>query len=296
MHSDAPRGPALLGINLQPDPAFLHRTRRICEDLTDFFEISPETLWRPGPTAAPTREFFTEVRRKSGKPFAAHGLGLSPGTAVDQDGRLDAWLRQIGEDHEQFDFAWYSEHLGFCEAGSIDVTLPLPLPHCSESLDAVSRRLGRLREVVPVVALENWASTFTISDPGDEPRFCNAVCEAADCGLILDLHNVYTQCLNFDLDANATLDGFDLDRVIALHLSGGSFSEPEWSSHGRVFRLDSHDGPVPEWVWQAFARILPECRNLRGVVIERIAASLDDAGTGPLEREFERARELMCLP
>ena len=110
--------------------------------------------------------------------------------------------------------------------------------------------------------------------------------------MLLDLHNVYTQCLNFKQDPVAYLEWIDLDNVIQIHLSGGSESDPAWMKSGRVFRLDSHDGPIPEAVWSLFERVLPLCHNLRGVVVERLNGTFTADNVADLAAEVRRAKEL----
>ena len=66
--------------SLPIDPA-----RPIIEEEAEFFEVTPETLWQADAegrlAASPWADLLDEIRRRSGKPFVGHGLGLSPGTA-----------------------------------------------------------------------------------------------------------------------------------------------------------------------------------------------------------------------
>jgi hypothetical protein len=81
--------------------------------------------------------------------------------------------------------------------------------------------------------------------------------------------------------------------VIELHLSGGSWSEPHWLPSRAVLRLDSHDGAVPEEVWQLFEEILPRCTQLRGVTLERMEGTIDEAAVPRIRSELARAREML---
>jgi uncharacterized protein (UPF0276 family) len=95
----------------------------------------------------------------------------------------------------------------------------------------------------------------------------------------------------FDLDEY--LAGLDLSRVIEIHLSGGSESEPAWLPAGRTLRLDTHDGPVPEPVWRAFEKVRPSCPNLRGVVVERMTGTFNGPGdVNDYRDELRRARRV----
>jgi len=288
-----------VGWALHPDREYLALSREIIEEEADFFEVSPETLWRLDDTgnlvSSPWARVFEEFKKRSGKPFVAHGLGLSPGTAADDEKearRLDCWLARIRDDHARFGFLWYTEHLGWVSDGNLKAVLPLPLPATEESVRVVASRLSLLKPVIAAVGFENQVSYFGFGDVRDEPSFWNRLCAAGDAWLLLDLHNAYTQCLNNGVSLHEYLDAIDLSRVIEIHLSGGSESEPGWLPSGRVLRLDTHDGPVPEPVWEAFTRARPRCPNLRGVVVERLNGTLTEKDAPHLREEVRRARRI----
>jgi hypothetical protein len=266
---------------------------RVIEDDAEFFEISPETLWdeRLEPSAA--HESILDIVVRSGRPVVGHGINLSPGTPG-EDARVERHLAAITREHASFGFRWYSEHLGFTAASGLVAALPLPLPPTGETLRTVADRMARLARIVPDVALENQAALFALGEPMREPEFLNQICAAARCGLLLDLHNAYTNCRNFGLDLDDWLAALDLARVMEIHVSGGSESNPAWLASRRVFRLDSHDGDVPEEVWRALDAVLRRCTNLRGVVLERNDGTLDDSNIAAFEAEVHRLRAALC--
>ena len=285
-----------VGFPLFSDFEFLELTREIIEKDVDYFEINPETLWRMDDRRRLVRNdyhpIFHQIRDRSGKPFVAHGLGFSLGTPVETDRpRTDAWLERIRDDHSEFRFAWISEHLGWTVADGLQAVLPLPLPFTPEAIETVAARMRLLSSIAGVSAFENSANYFLFGRSDDEPDFLNAICRAAPCGMLLDLHNVHTQCLNLEQDPVQFLDRLDLDAVVQIHLSGGSESDPEWMESRRVFRLDSHDGPIPEAVWSLLERVLPRCRNLRGIVVERLNGTFSAGDVPALAGEIRRAKE-----
>jgi uncharacterized protein (UPF0276 family) len=285
-----------VGLPLYSDLEYLELARELIEEEADFFEVNPETLWRSEQGALVRNDYhalFQEIRRRSGKPFVAHGLAFSLGSPVDGDQpRTDAWVERLRDDQDSFRFEWLTEHLGWTQVDGLQATLPLPLPFHEESVRAVAARMRLLGSVVPHVGFENNADYFCLGEPGDWPDFINTLCRASSCGLLLDLHNLYTQCLNFKQDPVETLDRLDADAVLEIHLSGGSESDPGWLPSGRVFRLDSHDGPIPEPVWALAERALPRCRNLRGVTVERLNGTFSAAEVPAIRAELRRAKEL----
>ena len=286
-----------VGMPLHPDLEYLELVRELAEGPADFFEINPETLWRPQEGRLVRNDYYPlyqQIRDRSGKPFVAHGLEFSLGTPVDEDRpRTDAWLERLRDDHREFRFPWISEHLGWQIGGGVQTGLPLPLPPTAEAVEAAAARLRLLASVAGVSAFENSANYVVFGDPAAEPDFFAAICRAAPCRLLLDLHNVHTQCLNLGTDPNEYVDRLDLDAVLEIHLSGGSESDPDWLDSRRVFRLDSHDGPVPEAVWTLYERVLPRCRGLRGVVVERLNGTFGAADVPALAAELRRAKEML---
>lgn len=285
-----------VGIPLHSDLDYLEAFRDIAERDADFFEVNPEALWREVDGRLEPNDFrpiFQEIRRRSGKPFVAHGLGFSLGTPVDVDRpRSEAWLERLRADQADFAFPWISEHLGWQFGDGRLVHLPLPLPLCAEAIDVVASRLRLLTSVSGFAAFENGANHFCLGDPLDEPAFFAAICRSAPARLLLDLHNVHTQCLNLGTDPEEYLDRIDVDHVLEIHVSGGGATEASWAPSGRVYRLDSHDGPVPEEVWRLLERTIPRCRNLRAVVVERLNGTFEAADVPALAAEVRRAKEL----
>jgi uncharacterized protein (UPF0276 family) len=285
-----------VGFALHPDLEYLELARKILERDADFFEINPETLWRPEAGRLVRNDYYPlyqQIRDRSGKPFVAHGLDFSVGTPLDDDRpRSAAWLERLRDDQAEFRFPWISEHLGWQIGGGIQTTLPLPLPPTPEAVAVVAERMRLLASVAGLSAFENPANYVALGDPAAEPAFFNEICRAAPCRLLLDLHNVHTQCLNLGLDPNDYVDRIDPDLVLEIHLSGGSSSDPDWLDSRRVFRLDSHDGPVPEEVWALYERVLPRCRGLRGVVVERLNGTFGPEDVDGLADEVRRAKEL----
>jgi uncharacterized protein (UPF0276 family) len=288
-----------VGFVLHPDAHYLSLCRPIIEDEADFLEVAPETLWQADADGrlapSPWADVMDDLRRSSGKPFVGHGVGLSVGTALGDpadDARLERWLAQIARDQERFGFLWYTEHLGWVQAEGREAVLPLPLPPTDEAVQTVAARLNCLRPIIPAVGFENQVSYFALGDVRQEPAFWNRIAAAGDLWLLLDLHNCWTQCVNFGVPLEEYLAGIDLTRVLEVHLSGGSDSEPGWLPSGRVLRIDSHDGPVPEPVWRAFAEVRPRCPNLRGVVVERMNGTVTPGDVPALRDEVRLARRI----
>jgi uncharacterized protein (UPF0276 family) len=303
------------GFVVHPDREYLQLCAPILEREAEFYEVAPDAFWvrendnsfRAGPFA----DVLERIRDASGRPLVAHGLGLSPGTSEpDHSLRLKAWLKRIERDQARFDFAWYTEHLGWCAVGQVanlsdgqsggqvgnlshsELLLPLPLPPTDEAVATVAHRLAMLKRIVPFVGFENQTSFIPLDDLRTEAGFWNRICAKGDLWLLLDLHNAWTHCRNFGVSTDEYLADLDFARVIEVHLSGGSESDPDWLPSKRTYRLDSHDGPVPEAVWELFEEVRPKCTNLRGVVVERLDGTIEPGDVSGLAAEVQRAKRI----
>jgi uncharacterized protein (UPF0276 family) len=77
-----------------------------------------------------------------------------------------------------------------------------------------------------------------------EAEFVREVIDAADCGLLLDVNNLYVNARNHGLDPLAYLDRIPSERVAQIHLAGHE-------DHGDLV-IDTHDGPVCDAVWRLY--------------------------------------------
>ena len=149
-------------------------------------------------------------------------------------------------------------------------------------MDAVCRNVERWRETVGVpLLLENIS--YMVALPGEltEAQFLTEIVERADCGLLLDLHNVYTNAVNHGYDAIELIAALPLDRVGQVHLGGGHDEDG--------YRIDSHSAPAPEPVWELL-RFVASRAHLNAVIIEW------DAHLPPFDvicREVETARAIL---
>lgn len=285
------------GFTLPPDEESLELLGPLIVDEPQLYEVAPETLWRQRQGELEPNGFhrlFLDLRARTGRPFVAHGVGLSLGGATAADGaRRRTWHRRIAADHAAFQFLWYTDHLGVSAPEGLALTLPLPLPFTAAAATGVARQLRALQEIVPDVGFENTAHYFVLGDPLDEPAFIARCLGAPRTHLLLDLHNVHTMALNLGFDAAAYVDRLPLDRVIEVHVSGGAESNPGWLPSGRTLRLDSHDHAVPDEVWRLLERVVPRCPNLRAVVLERLERTAGQGDIPLLREELRRIRRVV---
>lgn len=294
-----------VGVNLPPCPSTLGVLDPVLHDGIDFLEITPETTWRhhDHTALAPGAPFpgndhadvFARLLESTGAFAVAHGVGLSLGSARPSPARREAWLRSVARDHGRFGFRWFTDHLGVTELDGTEVTLPLALPWNDESAAAVVRSLRDMATVVDRVGFETTAFTFVDGTADEEAAWIRDVLATTGGWLLLDLFNVYANAVNHGFDPDRYVDGLPLDRVIEVHVAGGTRSSPDWLPSGKTMLLDGHDAPVPEEVWRLLSRTLPRCPALRGVLLERVEGTVDEQNVDAVADELVRLRREVAL-
>jgi uncharacterized protein len=78
-----------------------------------------------------------------------------------------------------------------------------------------------------------------------EWEFLSEVVELADCGILLDVNNIYVSSKNHNFDPYDYLNNIPHHRVGQIHIAGHSKFEK--------YLLDTHDHPVLDPVWQMYA-------------------------------------------
>ena len=162
-----------------------------------------------------------------------------------------------------------------------------PLPYNEETIAHVAERVARVQDVLKRrILLENVSSYLTYSHSEmEEWEFLSEIARRADCGLLLDINNVYVSSVNHGFDAEEFLNGVPVERVAQFHLAGHTKSElPD----GRSVLIDPHDHDVCPEVWALYAKALHRF-GAASTMIER-DANIPDYAT--LEAELHQAREI----
>jgi uncharacterized protein len=207
-----------------------------------WFEALSENYMEPG--GGPLH-WLEKLRRDY--PIALHGVSLSIGSIDPLDPKyLDELAALAGETEP----AWVSDHLCWSSVGGNFSHDLLPLPYTEEALAHVAARVRQVQDKLGrQILIENVSSyvTFTQSTL-TEWQFLAELCERADCGLLLDVNNVFVSAFNHGFAAADFIDGIPLGRVGQIHLAGHS----DYGTH----LLDTHDHSVCDGVWALYRRAL----------------------------------------
>ena len=245
-----------VGVGWRPEIAAL-LARRF--DEIDLVEVIAENFMdRRGPAAL--RTLASEV------PIMLHGVSLGLASAYPVDERRLSRLARLAEAAR---LPVWSEHLAFVRAGGREIGHLAAPPRTEATIEGALRNLARARAVVGTApALENIATL--IEPPAstmDECKWIGAIAACADAALLLDLHNLYANAVNFGADPHAMMHALPLDRVRIVHLSGGVWIGGRDGERQRL--LDDHLHDVPPAVYDLLEALAAHVTHPLDVIIER---------------------------
>lgn len=186
-------------------------------------------------------------------PLALHSVGINIGGAS----RLDeTYLGQLAELAANLQPCWMSDHLCWSSGDERQHFDLLPMPFSQVQLEHVVGRVNRVQEIFArPLLLENISYYVRFDhDEMSEWEFHAELCRRTGCGLLLDLNNLWTNCMNFGIDPESelrlALDTLDGDTIRQLHLAGSS---PEADEPPRW--IDTHGADVMDPVIDLYGKV-----------------------------------------
>jgi uncharacterized protein (UPF0276 family) len=223
-------------------------------------------------------------------PLIPHGLNLSLGSA---EGIDEKYLEKFAALIEETAPAWFSEHICFTKSGGVDIGHLAPLAFTRESLEVLKRNIRRVKEFIKTpLILENitYMVRFPSAEMG-EADFIAELVEETDCGLLLDVTNLYINSVNHDYDWRGFLEKMPLERVVQLHFVGSH-------RHGNLL-IDGHAHPTEDEIWNVFREVCVKS-NVKGAILERdenfppFAEILEEIRTAKSILKVERTAKADC--
>jgi len=289
--SPVPRASPLVGLSLLPTEDFRDFAWNLVDRaMVDVIEWSFDIIWGDGEMTPSWCESILDDFSARGR-LLGHGVTFSPFSGGFTE-RQRWWLDKLRAECDRRRYVQISEHFGFMEAGPFVESAPMPVPMTEGAVILGRRCLEALaRSSGCPVGLENLALAFCLEDVRGQGKFLEEVLSRVDGFLVLDLHNLYCQSVNFDIPMSELLGSYPLGRVRELHISGGSLSARR-SGAGPAIRRDTHDGPVPERVFEILPEALDRCPGVEYVILERLGGTIDElGGAEELIRDYERILE-----
>ncbi len=204
----------------------------------DWFEIISENFMD---SQGRPRHVLDQIAERY--PVVMHGVSLSIGSTDPLDFDYLKKLKRLSVDCGAM---WISDHLcwtGVLGHNSHDL---LPIPLNEDSLTHVVERVRAVQDFLarPLV-LENPSTYVAFQDSTmTEWEFLSELAESADCGLLLDVNNVYVSSVNHNFDPVEYIRNVPHQRIVQMHIAGHS-TFPN-------YLIDTHDHPVIDPVWELY--------------------------------------------
>ena len=259
-------------------------------DLIKVAEVEPQSLWTKGtaPCSLP-RGSPGELRHLQGLPqnVLTHGVGCPiGGTICDQDRQVPqfrAWT-------EALKAPWTSEHLSILHLPGASGEQPCgflmpPLQtEAGASLAAanITRRATALGRPFAFETGVNYFAPRPCEMPDGE--FFGAVAETADCGILLDLTNLWANHKNGRADIHDVLARLPLERVWEVHLAGLEFAHGHW--------LDAHSNGIDDELVDIASDVVADLPNLGAIIFEIAPDRMGRFGERNLLLEMEKVNRL----
>jgi uncharacterized protein len=267
-----------------------------CGDLVSVLELEPQTLWEKqspqGTSSAQYKVNETALERLADLPQTKllHGVGHPVGGSVDDN--LDYWtplqhmVRTLGP-------AWMSEHLSFNRIRVHEVTVStgflLPPRQTPAGVLQAVHHLRRFSENLGLpFAFETGVHYLRPrSDEMADGDFFGSIARLTPCGMVLDLHNLWTNERNGRESMRSVLAKIPLDQVWELHFAGGMELDGYW--------LDAHSGPIPSEVLAIAREWIPQMPNLGALIYEILPQYIPEMGLDAIEAQLFELQKLWKL-
>lgn len=228
-------------------------------DRIDLVEVIADDFFR-----APRRERRALRTLAAQIPITLHGVTLGLASSVSVETKR---LNQMARLCDEVKPVSWSEHLAFVRGGGIEIGHLAAPPRTAATIEGAISNLRRARAVVGIAPqVENVATL--IEPPGsdrDEAAWVSEIIRNSDSDLLLDLHNLHANSLNFKFDPVDFISRIPPERISSIHLAGG-----RWIGRAESPRLlDDHRHDVPEPVYDLLEEVAARVPHALTVVLER---------------------------
>lgn len=257
--------------------------------VVDLLEIEPQTTWLERPDRPGEVWVQPEVEAHLAAlpyPKLVHSVGTPVGGSVPG---IAAQLPLLRNCVKQWNAPWASEHLAFNLTPDFFTGFFLPPRQTDAGLEVYVPAIRKLASAVDVpFAFETGVNYLQPrADEIPDGEFVALVAERAECGILLDLHNIYTNEWNGRQTVQDFLKQIPLDRVWEMHVAGGFELDGYW--------LDAHSGRMPDAMVALAREIIPHLPNLKAIVFEMFTSFLPRFGLDAIHAEMDRVRSLWEL-
>lgn len=232
-------------------------------ELIDVVEVEPETFWFRSDDGYRVHEAAYDRLRAMSQPKLLHGVGFPIGGTQPIDRSHLELFRSAAVD---LGTPWVSEHLSFnrvaLDGETFNPGFLLPPVQTPETVALAVRNIKGLAGELGVPFAFETGVSYLQPRGGEmsDGEFYAAIAEGADCGILLDLHNLWCNERNGRTPVAEVLASLPLERVVEMHVAGGQEYKGYW--------LDAHSDLVPSEVRALAEDLVPRLPALRAIVFE----------------------------
>ncbi|WP_298518882.1 DUF692 domain-containing protein [uncultured Kordia sp.] len=205
----------------------------------DWFEIISENFMDSG---GRPRYVLDQIAEQY--PIVMHGVSMSIGST---DPLNYDYLKRLKKLADEINPKWISDHLCWTGVLSLNSHDLLPVVLNEESLQLITTKIKQVQDYLerPLI-LENPSTYLTFQQSTiPEWQFLKSMVEETNCGLLLDVNNVYVSSFNNEFDPIEYIEGLPHENIVQMHLAG--------HQHNGDHIIDTHDSPVVDPVWELFS-------------------------------------------
>lgn len=208
----------------------------------DWFEIISENFMCDGGRPLEVLDQILEQYK-----VIQHGVSMYFGSA---DSLNREHLKRLKRLVKRTKTPFLSDHLCW---GSVDGAYShdlLPLPYTFEAAKITAQRIRQARDFLETQIIVENVSSYAEYHASEmtEWEFLTEVVELADCGILLDVNNIYVSSMNHSFNPYDYVNGVPHERVGQIHIAGHSKYEK--------YILDTHDHAVIDPVWKLYAHAI----------------------------------------
>ncbi len=254
----------------------------------DLIEVEPQSYWH----RTESGEYRVDVDALQmlaalPVPRIMHGVGFPVGGSEPPE---PSHIPPLLEVRKALDASWASEHMSFNRfagpRGKFNTGFFLPPLQSGAGVEFAVSNLIAMKENLGIPYAFETAVNYLKPRQGEmsDGSFVAEIAERADCGILLDLHNIWANEKNGRQQVREFLSEIPLDRVWEIHLAGGFERDGFW--------LDAHSGEIPAPVLEIARSVIPRLPNLGAIIFEMLPFFVPFAGIDLVSKQIEIMRKL----
>jgi uncharacterized protein len=277
-----------------PGAVYLPACRRLFESFPDLIkvaEIEPQPLWVK-PALGPPHGSALHLAglRQLPQSFLMHGVGAPfaglHGAEDEQTPEFKRWA-------EWLNVGWTSEHMSLLRPmgnnGAVNCGFLMPPLQGEATIERAAKNIRARRFALDrPVAFETGVNYFAMRE-GEMPDglFWDACASSADCGILLDISNIWVNARNGRTSVEDVLKQLPLERVWEVHLAGAQMIDGYW--------LDAHCGAINPDILAIAKEIIPSLPNLAAIIFEVAPDYVAALGETGFMNQMESVNRLWSL-